>query len=204
MLTAKVVIRGTKPLLWHHFGEGAIPLESRKEKTGVAGHDPEEWHTTYLVTEDGQLYLQPESVFGTLRDGAKRTKKRGRSVQKDVAATLQVVSERVLIDRFMPKDGDPPLNDVTAPVYIDVRSVKNPGTGARNWRYRVAATKGWKAEFEIAWDETIISRNEMQAIAIDAGRFEGLSDARAIGFGRFEVEKFTVGKAKVARRKKRA
>lgn len=204
MLTAKVVIRGTKPLLWHHFGEGAIPLESRKERTGVAGHDPEEWRKTYLVTEDGQLYLQPESVFGTLRDGAKRTKKRGRSVQKDVAATLQVLDDRVLIDRHMPKRGDPPMNEQTAPVYVDVRSVKNPGTGARNWRYRVAATKGWEAEFEIAWDETIINRNEMQAIAIDAGRFEGLGDARAIGFGRFEVERFTVRKAKVARRKKRA
>jgi hypothetical protein len=201
MLTAKVVIRGTRPLLWHHFGPETISLE-RKEKTGVAGKDPEEWRKTHLATEEGQLYLQRTSIFGCLRDGARHTRKRQGSIQRLVASTLEVLDDRVLVDRFMPK-GDPPY-DPTAPVYIDVQSVKNPGTKMRNVRYRVAASSGWRAQFSIAWDETIVSQNEMRAVAIDAGRLEGLGDGRAIGFGRFEVGKFTVAKPKAARRRKRA
>jgi len=195
MLTAKVVIRGTRPLLWHSFGVDAIPLE-RKERTGVAGHDPEEWKKTYLATEDGQLYVEPTYIFGSLRDGARNIKKGRGSIQRDVGATLQVLDDRVLIDRHMPKRGDPPQNDQTAPVYIDVRSVRNPATRGRNVRYRVAAAPGWKAEFTINWDETIVSRAQMHSVAIEAGRYAGLGDARAVGFGRFEVEKFDVKKAK--------
>jgi len=194
MLTAKVVIRGVRPLLWHHFGVDAIPLE-RKERTGVAGHDPEEWRKTYLATEDGQLYVEATYVFGSLRDGARNIKKGRGSIQRDVGATLQVLDDRVLVDRFMPKDGDPPLNDQKAPVYIDVRSVRNPATRGRNVRYRVTAAAGWKAGFTISWDETIVSREQMHSVAIEAGRYAGLGDARAVGFGRFEVEKFDVKKA---------
>lgn len=41
ILNATVSIKGIRPLLWHAFGPDAIPLEKR-EKTGVAGNDPEE------------------------------------------------------------------------------------------------------------------------------------------------------------------
>jgi len=202
MLTAKVVIRGTRPLLWHRFGVEAIALE-RTERTGVAGNDPEEWRTTYLATDDGQLYLEPTYIFGSLRDGARYTKKGRGSIQKEVAATLQVLDERVLVDRFMPKGGDPP-QEPTEPVYLDVRGVRNPQSKGRNVRYRVAASSGWRAEFRISWDETIVDRRQMEAATTDAGRYSGLGDGRNVGFGRFEVEKFTVEKAKVARRKERA
>ena len=201
MLKAKVVIRGNRPLLWHRFGPETIPLE-RTERTGVAGRDPDEWRTTYLATAEGQLYVQPTSIYGCLRDGARHTKKGRGTLQRQVTSTLEVSDDRVLTDRVMPK-GDPPY-DPTAAVYIDVQSVVNPGTRKRNVRYRVAASPGWTAQFNIAWDETIVSQNEMRAVAIDAGRLEGLGDGRSIGFGRFEVEKFTVEKPKAARRKKRA
>lgn len=191
ILIARVTIKGTRPLLWHHFGPDALPLE-KQERTGVAGNDPEEWKRTVLITKDKQLYISGTYVFGSIRDGSKYTRKGKGSIQKMVVATLQVLTDRVLIDRYLPDNIAELVNAVDEPVYLDVRSVVNPNTRSRNVRYRVAASPGWKAGFEIMWDRTIVSRGEMQACVIDAGRFSGLGDGRSIGFGRFTVEKFDV------------
>lgn len=191
ILTARVTIKGTRPILWHHFGPEALPLE-KQEKTGVAGNDPEEWRKTVLVTKDKQLYVNGTYVFGSIRDGSKYTKKGKGSIQKMVSATLQVLTDRVLIDRYLPDNFTELVNATDEPVYLDVRSVVNPNTRSRNVRYRVAASPNWKASFEIMWDKTIVSRNEMQAVIIDAGRFCGIGDGRNIGFGRFEVEEFAI------------
>lgn len=199
IIRAKVTIRGVRPLLLHHFGPDALPLE-KQERTGVAGNDPQEWRKTALVTKEGQLYVEPSYVFGTIRDAAKYTKKGKGSIQSAVSATLQVVDGRVLIDRHFP--GFPnghafdvttvaaPPQDPEAPVYLDVRSVKNPSTKARNVRYRVAASPGWSLAFTVLWDKTVVSRAEMQAVLNDAGVLVGIADARGIGFGRFTVEGF--------------
>ena len=63
LVTAAVAIRGTRPLLWHRFGNDAIPLE-KKPKQGVAGNNPEEWRSTVLKTSQQQLYLEPTYIFG--------------------------------------------------------------------------------------------------------------------------------------------
>lgn len=47
IVTAHVVIEGKRPLLWHHFGPDALPLEKR-ERTGGAGNDPHEWKRAHL------------------------------------------------------------------------------------------------------------------------------------------------------------
>ena len=185
-LTAIVAIRGTRPLLWHTFGPDTIALE-RKERTGVAGNDPQEWKRSHSATKEGQLYLAPSYVFGTIRDGARQIKKGRGSIQASVAATLQVLDNLILVDRWLPREGDPPMNDPEAPVYIDVRSAVNPTTKRRNVRYRVAASPGWQCSFSIQWDATLVSRGEMQSAVIQAGMFSGLGDGRAIGMGRFEV-----------------
>jgi hypothetical protein len=196
ILTATVTVRGTRPLLWHRFGPDALPLE-KKEKTGVAGNDPEEWKRTVLKTTDGQLYLEPTYAFGCLRDGAKYTKKGKGSIQSLVTATLQITDDRLLVDRFLPDNIYPELiNAVDEPVYLDVRSVRNPSTKGRNVRYRVAASAGWVCAFTIMWDATIVSRGEMQAVVIDAGRLVGLGDGRSIGFGRFTTESFDIHEEK--------
>jgi hypothetical protein len=111
------------------------------------------------------------------------------SIQSAVAATLQVADDRVLVDRYLP---DPLPTDIEAPVYLDIRSVKNPATKGRNVRYRVAASPGWALTFHILWDKTIVSRGEMESVVIDAGRLVGIGDGRAIGFGRFTVNSFDV------------
>lgn len=197
LVKARVKIRGTRPILWHRFGPDAIPLE-KQERTGVAGNDPEEWRKSYLATKDGQLYLEPSYIFGCLREAAKYTKSGKGSIQKNVAATLQVLDDRILIDRWLPENLEDLTEDPNEPVYIDVRSVRNPATKARNVRYRLAASAGWTAEFNIVWDNTIVSRGQMQAVLNDAGTLVGLADARSIGFGRFEVLEFEVSDAKEA------
>jgi hypothetical protein len=187
ILTATVTIRGVRPLLWHHFGPDALPLE-KQERVGVAGHDPDEWRKTVLKTKDNQLYVDQSYIFACIRDGAKYTKKGRGSIQPAVSATLQVFTDRVLVNRYLPENITKLINETDEPVYLDVRSVRNPSTKGRNVRYRVAASSGWEATFVIFWDKTIVSRNEMQASIIDAGKLSGIGDGRNIGFGRFIVE----------------
>ena len=199
IVTATVRIKGTRPLFWHKFGPDAMPLE-KGERTGVAGHDPEEWRKTVLVDKQGQLYLEPTYCFATLRDGAKYTKKGRGSIQANVAATLQISDNRILVDRWMPgfPNGhecnpvtvEPPAQDSDQPVYLDVRGVRNPTTKARNVRYRVVAAPGWECAFTILFDKTIVSRPEMQAVLTDAGKLVGIGNGRGIGMGRFEVLSF--------------
>lgn len=187
MLTAHVVIKGSRPLLWHRFGLNMLSPVKR-ERTGVIGNDPEEWKQTVLATEQGQLYLEPSYIFAAIRDGAKYTAKKRGTLQPLVVATLQVLTDRILIDRFLPNPETALPTDPTASVYLDVRGVKNPTTKGRNVRYRVAASPGWSASFTILWDKTLVSRGEMEAVIIDAGRFVGVGNGRSIGFGRFAVE----------------
>jgi hypothetical protein len=189
---ARVTLQGTRPLLWHHFGPDAIPLEPR-EKTGKAGNDPEEWRRTVLRTAQDQLYVDQSYIFGCLRNGAKYTPRKRGTLQPLVAATLQVCEEQILIDRWLPTGGvDKFIQAQDQPVYLDVRSVRNPQTGGRNVRYRVAASSGWKTTFTLEWDNTVVNTNEMQGVIRDAGKFAGLGDGRGIGFGRFEVLEFQV------------
>lgn len=189
LLTAQVTIRGMRPLLWHAFGTDAIPLEKR-ERSGVAGNDPTEWQRTMLITEDKRPYLPGSYLFGTIKDGARFTKKGRGSLQTQVISTLQVCDDRIIVgEQALP---DPLPTDPAQPLYLDVRSVRNPATKARNVRYRVAAAPGWRATFSIVWDRTVVSRGEMEAVVLDAGRLCGVGSGRQIGLGRFGVEAFTV------------
>jgi hypothetical protein len=192
MLSATVRIRGTRPLIWHHFGPDAIPLE-KGERTGVAGNDPEEWKKTALIGKEGVLYLLPTSVFSCLREAARHTKKGRGSIQADLSATLQVLDDCLLTNRVMPEVL--PHNDFSAEVYLYICSVKNPATKGRNVRYRVAAGPGWETTFHIEWDKTVVSRTQVEAVVYDAGKLTGLGDGRSIGFGRFEVVDFAVAES---------
>lgn len=194
-LIATVTIRGTRPMLWHHFGPDAIPVDGKREKTGVAGNDPVEWTRTVLMTNSRQLFVHSTYIFGMLRDAAKYTRKGKGSIQASVAATLQVCDDIVLVDRFVP---DEPSLDITQPVYLDVRSVRNPTTKSRNVRYRIAASPGWTVSFSIEWDKTVVSRGEMESVIRDAGKLAGLGSGRSIGFGRFDVISFEVQDAEKA------
>jgi hypothetical protein len=194
ILTANLHICGTRALLIHRFGPDALPLE-KQERTGVAGHDPEEWRKTVLMTKERQLYLEPSYIFACLRDAARHTKDGRGSIQPKLTATLQIEDDKVLLHRegsplIVPDEPIP--TDTELPVYMDIRGVRNPTSKARNVRYRVAASPGWELNCRIIWDKTLVSRHQMEAILIDAGRLVGLADGRSIGFGRFAVQSFEV------------
>lgn len=187
IVQARVLIRGVRLLIWHHFGIHALPLT---KKEGVAGNNPTEWRDTVLFDKKTrQLYLLDTYVFGCLREGAKFTKRGKGTLMKDLASTLMVGEQKLFVNRYLPED---PQMDAEEEVYIHVCGVRNPSTKARNIRYRIATQPGWEIEFTLIWDKTIISRNEMQAICIDAGRLVGLGDGRSIGNGRFEIASFEV------------
>lgn len=195
ILMAKVEIEGTKPFLYHAFGRDSIPLK-KGERTGVAGNDPEDWKRTILYTNKGELYIRPDYVFGCLSNGAKYTKKGKGSIQSVLTSTLRILDDKLLFGQTIPgfngKLPDTLPEDDSLPIYLDVRSSINPTTKGRRIVYRIALKSGWKLTFNIAWDKTIIDRNTMQAVCIDAGNFCGLGSGRKIGFGRFNIKSFEI------------
>jgi hypothetical protein len=208
IVTAKVEVTGKRSLLFHAFDEETIPLE-KVERTGVAGRDPWSWAKTTPIMPDGQLYIMPTQVFGAIRDGARHIKKGKGSLQPLIIATLQILDEIILVDRFLPpeaaefvlskgKVGDPAevlTRQITAPVYLDVRKGKNPSTKAALVIYRVAASPGWHVSFTLQWDKTVVATGQMPSILNDAGNLEGLGGGRKIGMGRFDVASFQVSEA---------
>lgn len=184
ILTASVTVQGVRPMLWHAFGPDSMPLEKR-EKSGVAGNDPEEWRRSVLMTADRQLYIKPTYVFGCLREAGKYTSRKRGSIMGAVSGTLQVTDNIILVDRFVPEEPIP--TDMTELVYMDISGVRNPATKARNVRYRIAASAGWTLTFNLMWDALIVARDEMRKVVTDAGLLVGLGDGRSIGNGRFSV-----------------
>ena len=106
-----------------------------------------------------------------------------------MAATLQIVDDILLLDRWMPEEPLP--TDPDLPVYLDIRGVRNPSSKGRNVRYRVACCPGWHLTFHALFDKTIVDRGSFEAVLLDAGRLVGLADGRSIGFGRFQVVDLT-------------
>jgi hypothetical protein len=205
IISAKVGIVGKRSLFFHPFDEDSIPLE-KKELTGVAGNDPWMWAHLTQVLGTGQLYIRPTQVFASIRDGSKRIKVSKSNLSYAVIATLQVEDEIILVDRFLPPDAlkfvqskgleGHPLEvltrDITADVYLDVRGGKNPSTKKAMVLYRVAASPGWHLSFNLLWDKTVVSREQMHSAIIEAGNLEGIGNARKIGMGRFLLESFQV------------
>jgi hypothetical protein len=205
IITAQVEIIGKRSLFFHPFGEDSIPRE-KQEQTGVAGNDPWTWMKTTPCTSTGQLYLMPTYVFASIREGGYHIKFKGGNVKKLVIATMQVTDEIILVDRFLPpealkfiqskgREGDPLeslTRDRTQPVYLDVRGGKNPSTNKGMVIYRVAASPGWHLSFNLEWDKTVMSRDQLHSAILNAGQLEGIGNGRKIGMGRFDLVSFTV------------
>jgi hypothetical protein len=185
---AEVRIIGTRPLLLHSFGPESIPL-TPAEKEGVPGNSPNEWRKTYLADSEGVLYVRSDYIFGALREGAKHVKKSRGSIQSAVCATMVVDPEGISLGLTVP---DEPTTDPTQPVYLDIRSVRNPSTRARNVRYRLACAPGWQCSFRLTWDVLVVPGDQMREVVRLAGQLAGLGDGRSIGLGRFAVDSYQV------------
>lgn len=185
MVLAYVTIQGTRPLLFHQFN---LDVLSNRPRGGTPGDNPEEWHSTYRCTNDGQFYLDPSYVFASIRDGGTYRQIGRKNLKDRVAATLQVTTDKVLItNRVMP---DTLTTNPEEPVYLDIRSVRIGK--AAHIRYRVALSAGWEASFQITWDRGFLDAKLMHAITLEAGQFIGIGDGRKIGFGKYLVKQFEV------------
>ena len=214
IVQAHVRLRGIRPLLQHKFGPDALPLTPR-ERSGVAGNNPEEWRRTCMVDAQGRLYIDSTYIFAAVREGGRYIKSGRRTMLAAVAATLQVLDDPIYFTNlawpgytpdaqpssqnkkpnkktkpFDPQTAIEPPQDPNQPVYLDIRGVKNPSTRARNVRYRVACAPGWELVFTVAFDKSIVSREQMQSALWHAGKLIGIGNGRSIGMGRFDVVSF--------------
>ncbi len=121
----KATVRMTREYFYHNPADDILD-GGRKAKTGSAGNDPEEWKKTFTATKTGQLYIKPEQIFGCMREGGKYTKKGRGTLKNDVAATLQVDEDRILLDKHVNGNLDEiPINDFEADMYVDKRKSPN-------------------------------------------------------------------------------
>jgi hypothetical protein len=186
--SAKVIIEGTKPLLFNTFRHDA--LDSKKAKKGSTGNNNEEWEATVLMDEKRRLYLLDTYFLGSIRGGGKYIKVGKGNLSKNMASTLEISGSKLyLIDRVVPEPKDL-LQLETEKVYLDIRGVVNPMTKGRNLRYRVACSPGWQCEFIVSWDDYVISKENMKMCLENAGTYVGVGDGRSIGFGRFKINDF--------------
>lgn len=196
LVSARVQIKGTRILLWNHFGPHALPLEPQ-ERDGIAGNDPQEWRRSVLMNSERELYLLPSYCFRCLREGGKFLKQGRSNLEKAIASSLRIQNKPIYIDgRSVPQQPEYIHNgmfmEVPPEVFIDVSGVVNPSTRKRNIRYRVATASGWTCSFTMEFDKTIISRSQMHSACIQAGALVGLGDARQIGLGRFDLVSFEI------------
>lgn len=194
LLTARIHIEGTRILLWNHFGPHSLPLEPQ-ERDGIAGNDPQEWRQSVLMSPERELYLLPSYPFRCLREGGKLIKQGRSNLEKAIASTLRVQNTPIYIEgRSVPQNpefiNNGIFSEAVPEVFIDVSGVVNPSTRRRNIRYRVATAPGWRCQFIVEFDKSIVTRNQLHSACIQAGAFVGLGDARQIGLGRFKVIAF--------------
>ena len=122
-----------------------------------------------------------------LKAGSAYTKIGRGTMQKKVAATLQVEDEIVLLDRFLP-DKPENIKRIDLPktsahsVFLDIRDVNNPVSKGKNVRYRIGCSSGWNAIFTINWDPSIVSEEVMKHVIEDAETLIGIGDGRTLGF----------------------
>lgn len=186
-----VAIRGTAPLLMHNI-RLANPLDKyareldrlNKEKKGAGADKYEflelmarvEWEGGLYYDKDIGPYLEQRHILASLKEGARRTRG-GKVVQRGVT----VSGYRFPLQYNGPRDIE---GMVEAGTFIDHRAV-TVGR-AKVMRARPVFTE-WALKFPLIYDTDAISLDDLKRYLVDAGRFAGLGDGRAIGFGFYEV-----------------
>ena len=177
MKSVNVTIRGKSPLLMHAYP--MIPIEALEKKS------PEEQAelAAYRDPDTNALYLSGIAVQRALIGAAVYSKGKGRaSLQKTAAACLLISPERIGLG--------------TTTYVIDARAVVIPSTKGRVIRYRPRLDT-WEATFELEWDETLLTENQVRRIVDDMGQRVGLLDFRPEKkgpFGRCMVTNWSLNK----------
>lgn len=170
MVTMEVSIKGISPLMMHRFPEEpikALEKKTREEQAEIAA---------YRDIDTKRLYVPASAVHRALINAAIYSKGKGRSsLQKEAAACFLVTPERL---------------DLGVSDYIvDARPVVVPATKGRVMRYRPKLEE-WSLAFELQYDPTLMSEENVRQIVDDAGSRVGLLEFRPAckgPYGRFMV-----------------
>ena len=187
--------KGVTPLLMHKFNIEQLTNQN-KIKEGTTGNNPNEWKTS--IYHEGRRFLIPASnLHATISNGGKYIKAGRGTLVKVIPSAIRIPIQKFFINRELPDDlenlnFDNMTKDSSQPCYIDVRAVNNPATKGKNIRYRMALSPGWEAKIELEWNDTIVSRDQIEKTIISAGELVGILEARSLGYGRFNVEDFSV------------
>lgn len=168
--TIHVTIKGISPILMHAYplqpieGFEKKPIEEQAELAA------------YRIPDKQELYVPGTALQRALVGGAAYSKGKGRaSLAKQAAACLLVTEEYLGLG--------------TEKYVVDARPVVIPATKGRVMRYRPKVEK-WELAFELQYDDTLMSEQQVRQIVDDTGKNVGLLDFRPEKkgpFGRFVV-----------------
>ena len=169
----EVKIKGTRPLLMH----APVGLEDKPKLRRGEHLDPKVEAESYLYKDsDGNIVIPSVNIKACIRDAGRNYRIRGR--RSTFAAMI-----RAGLD-IRPYPYVPLIHNGWV---VDIRPVVVQRS--RILRARPRFDK-WALEFKIInHDPTIIHKETLEKILIDAGRYYGLGDFRP-EFGLFKVEKF--------------
>lgn len=171
--TIQITIESLSPILMNRFPEEPIPGLDKKTK------DEQAEVAAYRIPQSHHLYVPGVAVQRALINGAVYCKGKGRaSLQKIAAACLMVTPEYL---------------DLGSKNYvIDSRPVVNPTTKGRIMKHRPKLER-WSITFQLEYDETLLSKDQLREIVDLTGKRVGLLDFRPERkgmFGRFIVTKW--------------
>lgn len=194
MITVKVKIAGTTPLLMNRFtSENEVKVSSGTSSSvsvGTKGTPREQAQKKAYIDDNGELYIPGPNIFSCLI-AAGRFHKIGKSKVTTTKSSLIPAGLTVT-------DVVCALN--TKEFEVDSRSVVIPATGGRIMAHRPRLDK-WETTFTLAVDETMFSIDFIRKIVDDGGLKIGIGDFRPDRkgpFGRFVVTSWEVDDMKKA------
>lgn len=174
MKAISVSIEGLSALLMHAYP--LVPVEAIEKKSPAEQAEL----AAYRDPQTKFLYVPGPALQRAFVSGASYSKGKGRgNLSRSAAACLLVSPERVSLG--------------TKDYEIDTRPVVVPATKGRILRHRPRLDK-WKCEFQIDFDENLLTENQVRRIVDDTGSRVGLLDFRPEKrgpFGRFTVVNWT-------------
>ncbi|MBW1700476.1 MAG: hypothetical protein JRK26_27300 [Deltaproteobacteria bacterium] len=166
----EVQIKGISPILMHRFPLEPIEAVEKKPKEEQAEI------AAYRDPDTEELFIPAVALQRALISAATYSKGKGRaSLQKQTAACVFITPERLSLG--------------TKEYVIDSRPVVVPATKGRIIRHRPRLDE-WKLNFELEYDENLLTETQMRKIVDDAGQRVGLLDfnpAHKGPYGRFIV-----------------
>lgn len=172
MKSIKVKLKSDGPLLMH-----ALPQEPQEKirDTGKEFDPKEEAEKGLYRDKEGRIYFPSRWIKGCLESAAKGVRKGRVDLRSKVIQGVSISPTFIYPTK---------LSDYV----IDQQYVRLQG---RNLILRSRPRfDEWEIEFEINFDEEIISANDIQKLLERGGRFIGIGDGRKIGYGRFRVIEF--------------